>query len=104
MNLRWRWVERTEQSPAGWYAEIAPGVELVRLEVNETMERLRLHIDGLQIPYFRADIPVQLREQRINHIVASLRRAGAAWGRLAEAQEPLPAEEGRQASLFGDDR
>ena len=102
-NLKWHEVERSEHGPAGWYAEIAPGVELVRVPWTSSMERLHIRLDGCTLPLLRAEIQIVMRDEQIRHLIRGLRRVGLAGERLAVAQLPEPPDAAPQTDLFGDD-
>ncbi len=102
MSLKWHEVERSEHGPAGWYAEIAPGVELVRVPWTRAIEHLYIRLDGCTLPLLHAELHIALRDEQLRRLIAGLQRVGLAGERLAAVQLPEPPEPAPQTDLFGD--
>lgn len=70
----------------GWVAELAPGVELLRVPGAPGYEHVYLRIDGRTVPYLNANIPELMRDEWLERLVRHLRRVGEAGARLAQAE------------------
>lgn len=86
--MTWTPHRKPGEQPHAWSAEIAPGVELVRIPWTNTFEQVRIRIDGATLEPLSAEYPRVLRQERLALLVRNLARCG---GRFEGAQ--LPSEE-----------
>lgn len=77
------------EQPHSWTAEIAPGVELVRINWNATVEHVYVRVDGCDLEPLTAQIHKAMRREKIALLVRNLARCG---GRFEGAELPSEGE------------
>lgn len=90
--------DRLGEQPHSWTAEIAPGVELVRINWSATVEHVYVRVDGCDLEPLTAQIHKAMRREKIALLIRNLARCG---GRFEGATLPSEDEaEDEQGSLL----